>query len=452
MNLHNQIAHEYNHLKKDIIQKISELVAFPSILDESADNKNTTHPFGIEIEKCLDHTLSICKELGFNIFKDTKGYYGYAEIGQGKEMVGILGHLDIVPVADRENWDNDPFTLTKKDNKLIARGVSDDKGPVVTALYAAKALMNLGISFNKRVRFIFGTDEENYWRCINRYIEKEELPTIGFTPDSNFPVIYAEKGLLQVVFKGKGENISLKAGGPFNAVPTHIDYFGENQEELIKSLDKHDFEYKQIKDGIRVIGKTAHSQSTELGINPIPRLAICLKDIGIHSHTIDFIVNKIGISPYGEKIFGILEDGPSGKLKFNFAKLDINQDFSSLGFDIRIPVTLNIDDIVNTLKEFAKNNNFEYSLHDRLNSLYVPKDSFLIKTLCKIYQEETDFDPTPIATGGATYSRAMKNVVTFGMVFPDSQKTAHLTNEYIQIKDIDRAFIIYAKAIFELSK
>lgn len=452
MEFRDQLLKEYTNLKPDIIQKISELVAFPSVLDESSGNQNTSHPFGIEIEKCLNHALTICKDLGFRTFKDPEGYYAYAEIGEGSEMVAILGHLDVVPVEDKENWDNDPFVLTQKGDQLIARGVSDDKGPVITALYAAKALMNLNIKFNKRIRFIFGTDEENYWRCINRYIKKEELPTIGFTPDSNFPVIYAEKGLLQVIFTGKGENISLKGGGVFNAVPSFIDYFGEKQEELIASLKAHHFEYQIIDHGIKIIGKTAHAQSTELGINPMTRLAICLKEIGIQSHTINFIADKIGVSPYGEGIFGIVEDEPSGKLKFNLAKIDINSESTSLGFDIRIPVTLNMDDVINTLQKVAQDNDFIFTQHDKIDSLYVPKDSFLIKTLCGIYQEETDFDPTPIATGGATYSRAMKNVVTFGMVFPDSPKTAHLTNEHITIQDIDRAFIIYAKAILALSK
>lgn len=446
-----QIQKEYILLKSEIIKQIKELVSFRSVLDNSPSNEATSHPFGIEIDRCLDYTLSLCKELGFNIYKDPKGYYGYAEIGEGSEMLGILGHLDIVPVSDPENWSYDPFTLTQEGDKLIARGVSDDKGPIITTLYAVVALKNLGIKFNKRVRFIFGTDEETFWRCINRYVEQEELPTLGFTPDSNFPVIYAEKGLLQVNFTGKGENITIKGGEAYNSVPTHIDYFGDKQQALIESLKNHNFEYSIIEDGVRVIGKTSHAQSTELGINPISRLAICLTEIGIQSPTLEFITKYINTSPYGEHIFGIKEDEPSGKLKFNLAKIDINKEFSFLGMDTRIPVTHSMEDIIQTLQQLAKDNNFEYEQHDRLNSLYVPKDHSLVQTLCDIYKEETDFDPTPIATGGATYSRAMKNVVTFGMIFPDTPKTAHLTNEYINVQDIDRAFIIYAKAILKLA-
>ena len=452
MNIREELIKEYKSLKPEIIQTIKESVAYPSILDTSEANANTSHPFGVEIEKCLDHMLDTCKKLGFKTFKDPKGYYGYAEIGEGKEMMGILGHLDVVPVADIEQWDNDPFTLVEKDGNLIARGTSDDKGPTIVALYAAKALMNVGCTFNKRIRFIFGTDEESLWRCILRYCEIEEIPSVGFTPDSKFPVIYAEKGLWQVILTAKGEDLTISSSGAFNSVPASIDYTDIKQDELIASLKKNDFAYELIDKGVRVLGKAAHAQDTEKGINPIQRLAHCLKEIGIVSPTVDFITSKLALSPFAEPMFGLLKDDVSGELKCNLARIDVNKEYSKLYFDLRMPVTFEMDEIITKFNETAKNSGFEAKQHDKLNSLYVSKDSPLVKTLCDIYGEETDFDTTPLAMGGATYSRAMKNFVTFGMVFPDSPKTAHLANEHITIKDIDRAFVIYGRAIHKLSQ
>ncbi|MDK2818647.1 MAG: Sapep family Mn(2+)-dependent dipeptidase [Spirochaetota bacterium] len=452
MNIREDLIKEYKILKSHIIQTVKESVAYPSILNESEDNTNTSHPFGIEIEKCLDHMLGTCKQLGFKTFKDPKGYYGYAEIGEGKELMGILGHLDVVPVDDIEKWDSDPFTLVEKDGDLIARGTSDDKGPTIVALYAAKALMNLGYTFNKRIRFIFGTDEESLWRCITRYCEIEEIPSIGFTPDSKFPVIYAEKGLWQVVLTGKGEDININGGGAFNSVPNSIEYKDIKQEELIASLKRNNFEYELIDKGIKILGKTAHAQDTEKGINPIQRLLFCLKEIGMSTPTIEFITSKFALSPFAEPIFGVLKDEVSGELKCNLARIEVDKNQSKLYFDLRIPVTFEMNEIISKFNEVANNNGFESIQHDRLNSLYVSKDDYLVKTLCEIYGEETNFDTTPLAMGGATYSRAMKNFVTYGMVFPDSPKTAHLANEHITIKDIDRAFIIYGRAIHKLSQ
>lgn len=134
------------------------------------------------------------------------GYYGYAEVGEGEEIIGILGHIDVVPPGNLDLWNYNPFYPVVENGKLYGRGSQDDKGPILTALYAVKALMNLGIVFNKRIRFIFGTDEENLWRDMKEYIKKEERPNIGFSPDSVFPVIYAEKGLLQFILECKNDS------------------------------------------------------------------------------------------------------------------------------------------------------------------------------------------------------------------------------------------------------
>ncbi|MEW6857818.1 M20/M25/M40 family metallo-hydrolase [Streptococcus iniae] len=51
--------------------------------------------------------------------------------GQGEDLFGVMGHLDVVPVGD--GWESDPFTPTYRDGKLFARGALDDKGPLVAA-------------------------------------------------------------------------------------------------------------------------------------------------------------------------------------------------------------------------------------------------------------------------------------------------------------------------------
>ncbi len=85
------------------------------------------------------------------------------------------------------------FEAVVEGDYIIGRGVQDDKGPSMAALFAVKALLDAGVQFNKRIRFIFGTDEETLWRCMNRYNQLEEVATMGFAPDSSFPLTYAEK-------------------------------------------------------------------------------------------------------------------------------------------------------------------------------------------------------------------------------------------------------------------
>ena len=47
-----------------------------------------------------------------------------------------------------------------KDGKIYGRGTADDKGPAIAALYAMRAVKELGIPVKKNVRLILGTDEE----------------------------------------------------------------------------------------------------------------------------------------------------------------------------------------------------------------------------------------------------------------------------------------------------
>ncbi len=168
---------------------LAELVRIPSVCDEGAGG----YPFGPAVDQALRKALQIAGDLGFRTQYDEGGYYGTAEIGQGAELVGILGHLDVVPAGRIEDWTHGPFNPVERDGMLYGRGAQDDKGPMLAALFAAKALMDAGVPFDKRVRFIFGTDEESLWRCISRYKEREEMPGSGFSPDSRFPVTHAER-------------------------------------------------------------------------------------------------------------------------------------------------------------------------------------------------------------------------------------------------------------------
>lgn len=436
------------NIKDNLIESIQEIIKIPSVISDSTDK----FPFGENIDNALTKTLELCESLGFKTYyKD--GYYGYAEIGQGDEMLGILGHLDVVPEGEINDWKYDPYGAIIEDNKLYGRGTQDDKGPTIAAIYAVKALMNLDVKFNKRIRFIFGTDEENLWGGISKYVEHEEIPSYGFTPDSVFPMINAEKGLLQANIKcSNSSDIKLNGGNAYNAVPDRITYSGDNLDALSKELDNLNFEYTSDTNSLTVTGKSSHACNPHYGINAISRLCIALNNIGVKSNTIEFIANIIGETYNGDNILPNCEDEASGKLTLNLGKINIDENIEQIGLDIRIPVTVEKEKIVNALKEKLSKYNLEYEEYDYLESIYIPADHFLIKTLQKVYEEETGLDSTPLSSGGATYARAIDNCVAFGAVFPNRPKVEHQANEYIEIEDLIKSTKIYAKAVYELTK
>ncbi|OHQ91226.1 dipeptidase [Streptococcus sp. HMSC076C09] len=436
-----------NDVKEQYLNSLQTIISYPSVLNEG---ENGT-PFGQAIQDVLEKTLELARELGFQTYIDPEGYYGYAEIGQGEELLAVLCHLDVVPAGDLKDWQTPPFEATIVGDYLVGRGVQDDKGPSLAALYAVKSLLDDGIQFTKRIRFIFGTDEETLWRCMNRYNQIEEQADLGFAPDSSFPLTYAEKGLLQVKLHGPGwEDLPLQAGQALNVVPDKATYAGHRLEELLPVLDQSEVQYSQTEDSVTVLGVSKHSKDAAEGVNAIVGLAESLSLIQPHPALL-FIADAVGEDATGEALFGPISDEPSGDLSFNLATLVIDQEQSEIGIDIRIPVLADKDALVARLQEIAASYQLEYEEFDYLAPLYVPLDSPLVSSLMAVYQEETG-DKTPaMSSGGATFARTMGNCVAFGALFPGAEQTEHQANERAKIDDLYAAMEIYREAIQRLA-
>ncbi|MDF2548063.1 MAG: putative dipeptidase [Anaerosolibacter sp.] len=442
------IDKKIDELKDEMIEKIQELVQIKSVEDSPIEGM----PFGQGVDQALRYTLKTAEDMGFRV-KYGNGYYGYAEMGEGDEMIAILGHVDVVPEGDSKTWRYSPYGGEIHEGKIFGRGAVDDKGPTIAALYAMKAVKDLGYPIHKRVRLIVGANEETRWECINKYKDLEETPTCGFTPDSDYPLIFAEKGLLQFqLVCNKARRVLVSGGNAYNSVPDHCTYNFQNNPRVIKVLEELHFDYERDGENVTVLGKGAHSAKSFLGKNAIARLCMALKEAGIETEAINFIAEMVGEDCYAQKIVGNCEDEPSGKLTFNVAKIDLNDEQQMIGVDIRFPVTKRKEDIIQLIKIAAEKYDLVYQEVDYLAPLYVPNEHRLVQRLRKVYEEETGLDSTPISSGGATYARAFENFVAFGPTFPGGEKLAHQADEYIEIDTLVKSLKMYTKAIAELAK
>ena len=222
--------------KEKMINSIIDVVKIPSI--EGAAKENA--PFGEEVNNALLKALEISEELGFQT-KNIDGYMGYAQLGEGDEYIGVFGHLDVVETG--EGWNNPPFSGYIENDRIYSRGVLDNKGPIMSALYALYAIKESGLKITKPVRIVFGTDEETGFKDLDYYLLKEKPPIMGFTPDCKYPVVYGERGRAKLNIKVKidNENSVERTKEFFDFVNKYILSSKDNGERL--GIDYNDKEF-----------------------------------------------------------------------------------------------------------------------------------------------------------------------------------------------------------------
>lgn len=461
-----------NENKENILKNICELIRFPSVSIES--NQIPEMPFGKNCSDALNYMLNLANTLGFRT-KNVDGYCGYIEFGSGSELLGIVGHLDVVPGGD--GWTKCmPFDPIIEDNKIYGRGAIDDKGPVIASLYAMKYVMDT-MNVNKRVRLILGLNEEVSWKCIEYYKEHEDLPTIGFSPDADFPCIYAEKGFLNTYISSTytpSHNLkieSITCDNAINIVPKHsesvikfnTDYlsYGSLKSELEKIIIDYNFhiDIHKISDNkIKLIstGVSAHSAYPDLGVNALSRLLIVLNDFfENHNASVSFLKffkKKINTELNGDSLNINCKD-ESGNLTLNVGNISFVDNKILIGLNIRIPVTI----YSSIIKQKINDSSLEYTdisikFSDEKQSLYIPKTDPLVTTLCNVFNEVTGLNEEPITCPGATYARAFKNMVSFGCTMPRKMDMCHQADEFIEIDDILTSIEIFIKAIRKLTE
>ncbi len=438
--------------EKEFLDVIVPLLQIPTVL-EKYDQEDKEYPFGEPIRKALDFVLAKGKEYGFKT-KDIDHYAGYIEQGEGEEQIGILGHLDVVPAGGK--WTYPPFSATVKDGKIYARGSMDDKGPSVAALIAMKMIDDANIPLKKRIRLIFGCDEESGMRGVKRYIEKETMPDIGFAPDADFPLIYGEKGIFSFDILGYGDDDlleSMRAGERYNIVPD------ECVAILKKDLSTEFTAFLQLKgyqgetDGKKYViyGQSSHAAWPQHGVNAVFLMTEFLREHTNHP-LIRFIDNCLLFDHTGEKLGIDCYDELMKELTINTALVRMENNNFYVGCNIRYPRNYDFEAGVVKITEKATKYGLKFETESNSPSHFVSPDDPFVQTLYKAYQKYTNDFVSPMMTiGGGTYARVLKKAVAFGAAFPGDPDLAHQPDEYLEIDKLLVTAAIYAEAIEKLA-
>lgn len=420
----------------EFLTLLSEVMQIASVKGELAPHA----PYGKGPREVLAYVMEKSAAYGFQttVIDDAIGYAHWGPTDT--DYIGVLGHLDVVPAGS--DWSYPPFALTEKDGNFYGRGILDNKGPIISCLFAMKLLKDLGHQPQLPLRIIFGTDEESGMSDIPHYLAAEQPPRFGFTPDCKYPVVYGERGVVnvQLDFPLPTQEQQLLAAFSGDQFRDHV------PDHLSVTVGSQSFE---------ALGKRSPSNAPELGDNAITKLAQQaapqLAATPSLQAALQWITQSFHQQHYGEGIDLVLEDADSGKLILTPVVLQKSASGLALEVAFRYPVSVTEEQVLAGVQK-ALPKGASLTILRSIPGFCRSKDAPEIQTLSTIYHQVTGNDPTPVTTTGATYARKMPNILAFGPSFPGQKGIAHNQDEYMAVADLRMNLEIYLRSLQALTK
>lgn len=446
----------------EMVQTLRDLVRIPSVDGEPLPGK----PFGENCFRALDYALKKGQEMGFETLND-ENYAGHVAFGgqEGGRTLGILAHLDVVP--EGSDWTVPPYEAIERDGYVYGRGATDNKCSCVSCLYALRAIKEAGIPLRDRVLLIMGCNEEKGSADMAHYMTHVGMPDYGFSPDSSFPVCYAEKGIhrmeLAAAFAEETPIVSIEAGQAVNIVPNRCSAVVrgtrqqmEEMRAIAQSLQAPcTLSYEDGCIHALVEGVAAHGAFPEGGRNAVSLMLDVLRAVplGAAESALNLLREHLSVSDWNGAGLDIqLSDEPSGALTVNLGIIRADSRGLTVQLDIRQPVTVDFDDVLERVQAVCQPYGVTARSTHISEPLYMPKDSWLVTTLMRVYKDLTGRDDQPFSMGGGTYARTMKNAVAFGPSLPGNKSGgAHGPDEHLYLEEMFLASRIYAHTIVALA-
>lgn len=468
-----QIDEYVERVWPEVLEDIAALVSHKSV--EELDCASEGAPWGPGPREALDEALCIANVQGLAAH-DCDGYLGYADLeGESEKQIALIAHVDVVP--EGPGWNTEPYEVVERDGWLLGRGVIDDKGPAVLALYAAgyfvQQVEETGKKFPYTLRILLGANEETGMGDVEYYLKHYDEPAFLFTPDAEFPVCCGEKGIFHAQFVSKplvgaapgAKIISFEGGTVINAVPS-----------TAQALVRADVAALPAQDGISI-------EAAEPEANGTPVALIKAQGIGGHAsmpegtkNAIKMLVDYLlanNLCSDAERTFLEMEEvvltDTAGDALGIAATDDIFEPLTIIGgtirtgadgtltqtVDSRYPKSITGEAIQAKLEALAQAHAVSFELLGDTVPFYVDPTSPEIETLVRCYNEYMGTDAKAFTIGGGTYARHFKNAASFGpeeptTVLPEWAGQMHGPNEAVSVELLKKALKIYIYAIAEL--
>ncbi len=453
--------------KDEMIEDLKTLVRIDSQRGRAKEGK----PFGDGPAKVVAAAEGLMKQYGLQ----TTNYDNYVvtgDFGTQEKALDILAHLDVVPVT--EDWTvTEPFQPKVVDGRIYGRGTADDKGPAIAALYALRAIRELGLPMKKSVRLILGSDEECGSGDLEYYYAKEQEAPYTFTPDADFPLINIEKGSFKGEFSAdfpaedaKAYVVSFTSGDKVNVVPARATLVVAGVEAAVveeaaarvTAQTNVAFTTESQADGtvkVSAKGVAAHASTPAEGKNALTATLRLITALPLDATKgLTALLGLEALFPYEDtcgKQAGIdRENEESGALTLCFSIMDYTPEHLHAIFDARLPIGCTKENTSYPVKEALAQYGITLDNDELREPHCVPGDSWFVQTLLGSYERYFGKKGKALSTGGGTYVHELERGVAFGCMVPEVDNHMHGDDEFMEIEMLLRSAKIFADAILKI--
>ena len=478
--LHNQSA---------VIDATAKMVALPTFRSEKVPphEDKSIIAFGALVE-------GMARDFGLQYRNVDNRIFEVKLPGTGKEEFGILTHADVVPVvADEWVLDDgtrlDPFKLTRVGGNLYGRGSIDDKGSIAAVLYAMKTVKDSGLPLSRTIRLMIETTEETGGDAMKYYRARTELPEYNIVLDSKYPAVVAEKGSgalrasfpLQSPAQAGATAITAMAGAASaNAVPQTATarLQGGNTADVAARLnaakaafvEKYKpqggpFSIDVAQDGaavqVKVTGASAHGSRPEEGVNPLPRLALFLKEAGValapngYTQAVRYLTDLYGTDYLGRTLGLAYADDFMGPLTMSPNLMREKDGKVDVLVNVRMPRGSTPEALTQATSARIKAWGAQAGVavevdHSQGNWMARDPQGAWLSTLLNTFGDTTGLEARPVPTAGSTTAKLMPNAINFGPAMPGKKYTAHNAKEFKEVVDLDADMQMFTEMLVRI--
>ena len=452
--------------RNEMIEDLKTLVRIDSTKGEALPGK----PFGEGPAAALDAAGALMEQYGLKV-THYDHYVVAGDFGPAPKELDILAHMDVVPVSDE--WTvTKPFEPLVVDGRIYGRGTADDKGPAIAALYAVRAIRELGLPLRKGVRIILGGDEECGSSDLEYYYARESEAPCTFSPDADFPLINLEKGRLASEMYAEYEKsealpalVSLDGGDKVNIVPAKAEAVLAGmdaaivQEAAERIAQETGVAFTVTREGDRTVvfakGTAAHGSLPELGKNAVVALMRLVLELPLaESAMMDAVRNLYELFPWGDttgRALGVeMADERSGALSMNLGIVHVNETALPAVFDCRAPICADDSNLTEPLRGLLASKGMSMAAEKMVPAHYVPEDLPFVQTLLRSYEKYTGKKGKALSTGGGTYVHELERGVAFGCMSEEVDNHMHGDDEFMEIDTMVMSAKIFADAILNI--